>query len=236
MRLVYQIHKWIGVAVGLVLVMWIVTGVMAAGGEGHKGGERRALGPDFSRATLLPARAVLAAVALDSSIAPITQMAVERLGTRIVYRLVGARGGVMLLDAGDGTRVVVDEATAREVALMEAPKAAIGGPTLIEQHDADYPAGALPVWRVRLGDKETGLLYISAATGQVSRVDPQGALHRTVMGLHTFGSLRRFIPNGRAVRYLLYAASLICLVAVLTGYYLSLPRAWRLLGGREPRS
>ncbi|MEO8635247.1 MAG: hypothetical protein ABI587_08220 [Gemmatimonadales bacterium] len=235
MRLIYRIHKWIGVSIGLVMIMWIVTGIMATGGGGGRGGERRGIDPDFTRATLSPAQAVLAAVGVDSEIAPITQLSVERLGARIIYRLTGARGRAMLLDAGDGTRVVVDEAMAREVALLEVPMATIGGPTLIEKKDAEYPQGDVPVWRVRLGGKEAGVLHISATTGQVTRVDPDGEWHRTVMGLHTFRGLRRFIASGPAINALLIVVSVISLVGVATGYYLSLPKAWRLRG-RDERS
>jgi len=229
-RLIYQIHKWVGVGIGLMLVMWIVTGIMAAGGDAAQGRGRRETGPDFARATVTPAQAVQTAIAADSGIAPVTQLTVERLGATIVYRLTGGRGAVMLLDAGDGSRVVVDEAVAREVVLLDSPRATIGAPTLVERHDGLYQAGALPVWRVALGDDAGTVVHVNAATGALSRIDRRGQLHRTVMGLHTFGSLRRFIPSARAVYFLFVAASIISLVSVVTGYYLSLPREWRLWG------
>lgn len=230
MRLIFKIHKWVGIGIGLVLVMWIVTGVMAAGGEAAQARGRRGSGPDFARATLPPARAVQAAIAVDSGIAPITQMTVERLGAKIVYRLTGAGGAVMLLDAGDGSRVVVDEAVAREVVLLDSPRATIGAATLIERHDGVYQGGALPVWRIQLGDEVGTVVHVSVATGVLSRIDRRGQLHRTVMGLHTFGSLRRFIPNPRVVHYIFVVASIVALGSVVTGYYLSLPREWRLWG------
>ena len=234
MRLIYKIHKWIGVGIGLLVVMWIITGIMAVGGDASRGGERRGTGPDFARATLPPAIAVQTAIASDSTIAPITQMSVERLGARIVYRLVGGRGTAMLLDAGDGTRVVVDEAVAREVVLLDSPDATNSAPILVERHDGEYRGGTLPVWRVGLGDEAGTVVYVNVATGGVSRIDRKGQLHRTVMGLHTFGSLQRIVPSKRAVRYIFIVTSIISLLAVLTGYYLSLPKAWRLWG-RSPQ-
>jgi uncharacterized iron-regulated membrane protein len=234
-RLIFQIHKWVGIGIGLVLVMWIITGIMAVGGDAVQGRGRRDTGPDFARATMTPAQAVQAAISADSGIAPVTQLTVERLGAKIVYRLTGAGGAVMLLDAGDGSRVVVDEAVAREVVLLDSPKATIGAPTLIERHDGVYQGGALPVWRVALGNEAGTVVHVNVATGALSRTDRKAQLHRTVMGLHTFGSLRRFIPSARAVYYIFIAASIISLVSVLTGYYLSLPKAWRL-GGKSGRS
>lgn len=228
MRLIFKIHKWVGIGIGLVLVMWIITGIMAVGGDAARGGGHRGTGPDFSRATLPPALAVRAAVAADSGIAPITQVTVERLGAKIVYRLTGARGAVMLLDAGDGGRVVVDEAVAREVVLLDSPKATIGAPTLIERHDGVYQGGALPVWRIGLGDEAGTVVHVNVATGVLSRIDRKAQLHRTVMGLHTFGSLRRFIPSARVVYYIFIVVSIISLVSVVTGYYLSLPKEWRV--------
>ncbi len=230
MRLIFKIHKWVGIGIGLVLVMWIVTGIMAAGGDAVQGRGRRDTGPDFARATVTPAQAVQAAISADSGIAPVTQLTVERLGAKIVYRLTGADGAVMLLDAGDGSRVVVDEAVAREVVLLDSPRATIGVPKLIERHDGVYQGGALPVWRVALGDEAGTVVHVNVATGALSRIDRRGQLHRTVMGLHTFGSLRRFIPSGRVVYLLFVAASVVSLVSVVTGYYLSLPREWRLWG------
>lgn len=228
MRLIYQVHKWVGVGIGLMLAMWIITGIMAAGGDAGPGRGRRGTGPDFARATLPPAQAVQAAVAADSGIVPVSQLAVERLGAKIVYRLTGAGGAVMLLDAGDGSRVKIDEAVAREVVLLDSPRATVGAATLVERHDGLYPAGALPVWRIGLGDDAGTVAHVTVATGVLSRIDRKGQLHRTVMGLHTFRSLRRFIPSARAVYYLVVAASIISLVSVVTGYYLSLPKEWRV--------
>ena len=228
--MIYRIHKWIGVGIGLVVLMWIITGIMAVGGDSPRRGEGRDTGPDFARATLPPAQAVLTAISLDSTIAPITQVTVERLGARIVYRLAGARGEVVLLDAADGSRVVIDEAMAREVALLDSPRATIGTPSLIERHDGEYHGGPLPVWRIRLGDKAGSVVHVSIATGQLSRIDRKGQLHRTVMGLHTFGSLQRFIESKRAVRYIFLAASIVSLAAVVSGYYLALPTDWRVWG------
>jgi hypothetical protein len=226
----YRIHKWVGVGVGLLLGMWIVTGIMAAGGDAERGGSGQRTGPDFSRATLSPAQAAQAATALDSAIAPVTQVVVDRVGSRMVYRLVGARGQSLLLDAGDGSRVVVDQALAAEIALLDAPKAAMGTPTLIERHDDVYRRGPLPVWRVRLGDKEAGTLHVAVATGQLSRVDEGNELHRMAMGLHTFGSLLRIVPSRRAVYLIFISTSVVALIVVLTGYYLSLPKSWRMWG------
>jgi hypothetical protein len=226
----YRIHKWVGVGVGLLLGMWIITGIMAAGGDAERGAKGPRTGPDFSRATLSPAQAVLMALALDSTIAPVGQVVVDRVGSRMVYRLVGAGGRTVLLDAGDGSRVVVDQALAAEIALLDAPKAAMETPTLIERHDDVYRRGPLPVWRVRLGDKEAGTLHVAVATGQLSRVDEGGELHRMAMGLHTFGSLLRIVPSRRAVYLIFVTTSVIALVVVLTGYYLSLPKSWRMWG------
>ena len=56
LRLFYKVHKWVGIGIGVIFLMWIVTGILIAGGDTPKGpGDGP---PDFSRATVAPAAAL----------------------------------------------------------------------------------------------------------------------------------------------------------------------------------
>lgn len=224
LRLFYKVHKWVGVAVGVVLLMWIVTGVLLSAGEGR--GQGRATPPDYSRATVSPAAAVTAASTGDGGLTAVRSVELDRLGDRLIYRVKGTPRGVALIDAGTGERVVIDESLARALAQQAVPKGAIASAELIRANDRGYP-GSLPAWRVTFGDAEATWFHVGAQDGLVNVSTSASRISSTLHGLHTFGSLTALHIERRHIRLLLIAASVVALTVVATGYVLSLPRRRR---------
>ncbi len=222
LRLFYKVHKWVGIGIGLFLLMWIVTGMLLGGGEGRP---RDGAAPDYSRAVVSPADAQALAASGDSGLREIRSVELDRLGSRVFYRVRGA-GGTMLVDAAQPQRLEVTEALAREVAAGMFPQGTIEGVELLKRHDRGYPNGALPAYRVRFGDRAGTLVHLSVRDGLLAVSNKDLQLNGTLHGLHTFASLRSLGLSRVPIRRLLIVASLIALVVVITGYYMSLPRRW----------
>lgn len=221
-RLFYKVHKWVGVGVGLILLMWIVTGMLIGGG----GGGRPAEPPDYSRATVSPATAVAVAARSDSALGAARGVALEQIAGRLVYRVSAARGRAALVDAATGEPVVIGEGLAREIAASLAPGAAIGEVRRLEGHDGGFPRGALPAWRVVLADPAGTWVHLSR-DGLGSSNTREQRRKAVYHDLHTFATLQQVQLDRRTIRVLFLVASVISIAVVVTGYYLSLPRRWR---------
>jgi hypothetical protein len=224
LRIFYKVHKWVGVAVGVVLLMWIVTGVLLSASEGR--GKGRAAAPDYSRATVSPASAVMAASAGDSGLRDVRAIELDRLGDRVIYRVKGTPRGIALIDAATGERFTIDEPLARELAQRALPQGSVASAELIRANDRGYP-GSLPAWRVKFGDAEATWFHLGVLDGIASISTTGSRTSSTLHGLHTFGSLTALHIERRHIRLLLIAASLVALAVVATGYILSLPRRRR---------
>lgn len=221
LRWFYKVHKWVGVAIGAVLLMWIVTGVLLSAGEGRGAG--RADPPDYGKATVAPAAAAAAATAGDSGLRGIRTIELDRLGDRVIYRVKGSPRGTALIDAATGARIVITESLARELAQRTVPGGTISSAELIRANDRGYP-GSLPAWRVRFADGEATWFHVGAQDGLISISTTTSRTSSTLHGLHTFGSLTALHIERRHIRLLLIGASLVALAVVVTGYVLSLPR------------
>jgi uncharacterized membrane protein YkoI len=221
LRWFYKVHKWVGVSVGAVLLMWIVTGVLLSAGEGR--GQGRAAPPDYARATVSPAAAVAAATTGDSGLRGIRAVELDRLGDRVIYRVKGAPRGTALIDATTGVRIVISESLARELAQRAVPGGTIESAELIRANDRGYP-GSLPAWRVRFADADATWFHLGLQDGLVNISTTTSRTSSTLHGLHTFGSLTALHIERRHIRLLLIGASLVALAVVVTGYVLSLPR------------
>lgn len=227
-RWIYKVHKWIGVGIGLILLMWIVTGLLIGGGGGGGGGRPPAK-PDFSRATVSPAAALAVAALGDSGITEVGGVTLDLVAGRLVYRIGGPKGRSLLVDATTGSRVEVGEALAREAAGVIAPQAGIRRVLVLRKHDAGYPRGNLPAWRVVLDDRAETWVQLSNDGATVNSTAEQRG-KATLHNLHTFAALRGLHLGSLGIRILFVVASVISIAGVATGYYLSLPKGWRFRG------
>lgn len=222
-RLIFKVHKWVGIGIGVILLMWIVTGVLLAGGDTPRASDDAP--PDFGRATVAPAAALALATSGDSALTGVRSVEFQQLGSHFIYRIRG-KGRTVVVDAERGERLVMDEALARRVAVEAVPGATIRSAELIRAHDRGYGSGSLPAWRVTLDDEAGTLVHLSVRDGVLGTSTGAKRMHLTMHNLHTFATLKVLgLPRG-PVRWLLILASVISLVGVVTGYFMSLPKRW----------
>lgn len=224
-----RVHKWITIVIGAFFAMWIATGIVMSFPPSVAGPRGSAAIPPikYAKATITPAAAV---AALESSETPPLQVlgiTLRQIGDATVYRIELKGAPPALIDAGSGLRVPITETLAREIAQAGFPShVAIDRVELLRQHTLAYRFGPLPVYRVSFGDERRTIASVSAHDGGVQYTDRPSALRRAFTGMHDF-TILRLAMSPRIVRWLLVLASVVAAAAVVTGYYLALPKRWQ---------
>lgn len=219
-RLSRRWHRWISIAVGLVVFLWAFTGAVmvlpARLPEAHP-----AIVVPVTDDMLPPAAAVAAATRAPEPVVRSLQLRV--IAGRTYYRLDLAGEGVRLVDAITGAPFVLGDSMAARlaVAAMRTP-ARVASVQAVQAHDLWYRGGPLPVMRVRLGDE--GRI--------VAHVSPDGAVAFTsvwqrfkmVMGnLHSFVVPPFTLTADRVRKLALVATALLTVLLTVSGAVLVFP-------------
>jgi hypothetical protein len=140
---VHRIHKWIGVGIGLVLVMWLVTGILITGEDEPPGPHAVA---SLAGAVVPPSVAMAVAQASRPFPGPIISVTLGALRDRPVYEVRWKEVG-RIVDTVAGEILEVDEAWAHALAEPERQAARITSVEQIHRRDRGYQFGLLPVRR-----------------------------------------------------------------------------------------
>jgi uncharacterized iron-regulated membrane protein len=159
------LHKWLGLIIGLQLLLWTVSGFMFAWLD-HDA-------VSAEHGTHVPPRAVLTAgervVEPDAWIAnyplaEVLDVTLMSLLDRWVYRI-RLKDRVELRRADDGSRFEIDEALVGRLA--RAHYAGDGAPRIVSLHTTLEARGAGAVWQASFDDSQRTSLYFSAADGRL---------------------------------------------------------------------
>lgn len=168
-RFFVTVHKWIGLAVGIQVVLWMLSGLVMAvlpietvRGE-HNIAEQPPV-PLDSLGPLAPLDAAIAAAGGNAVSATLTTVAGDP-----VYEIKKADGTNALADARSGSVISpISEALARRIAEADfAPDFTAASATLITDGGGDY-RGRLPAWRITFDDPDNTRIYVAANDGRVS--------------------------------------------------------------------
>lgn len=221
LRLSRRWHRWGAWIVGLVVLLWTVTGIFMvlpgpAAPREAVASERITLTDD-----LLSPHAALAR-ATAGELPPIRGLELRQLDGRLVYHVWAMRGAPLLVDARSGDPVIIDDSLAvrlaRSFAGVASPVARV---ERLERSDALY-RGRLPAMRVVLATPETTVIHV-AADGVTSFAAPRQRLKGIMGRLHTFSIPRVTDPRPTLRRALLIGTSVVTLALILTGFVLLLP-------------
>jgi hypothetical protein len=236
MRLILILHRYLGVVVGLVMVLWCLSGFVMI----YQGYPRLDAG-DRLRG-LQPLRfAAAGARALDlADDARLSGFHVEMMGDRPVLRLIQGAGRRRMFDLTDGRAIDgVDAATALNIARTYARGHAIAGrPADVDVIDQDQwtvegAARRGPVYRVRFGDPAATELYIAARTGEAAQITT-----RATRLWSYFGAVPHWLypmvlrSNGKLWDMVVVWVSLAGVFLTVTGGYVGIVRFRRYNGGR----
>jgi hypothetical protein len=208
------VHKWTGIGIGAVVIVWVVSTFALL--LDHESSVSPPAPEQLSTLVISPAEAIRRS-ALPEDTATVTGLSLQPLGDRVVWR-VQRRGRLAVLvdgETGDSVAITSDRAA---VVARRATSAEVTSVTFQETHSADYPAGRIPVYRVDLTDGQSA--FVSTGDGSVV-VRHRGFWSRTRIGdLHTFDPMR-LLPRGNEIRVgSLLLTGAISLVLAVTGFVL----------------
>jgi hypothetical protein len=226
------IHKWIGVVIGLALLMWTITGIIMAL-PGRRVRETSVGTIDLSRATIAPVQA-LARLADRDSASPVRAVSLIQILDHVVYRAETARR-TLLVNAENGQPFEITPAIAEGLA-RRSIRGTVGEATVerLTTHDSRYASGDLPAYRVTLNGAAT-VAYVSARDGSVIQGDSRRL--RSIVGkLHDFSAIKLLISADWVHRALAIGTCSLAIIGILTGYWLALYRPRRPMRNTEPAS
>lgn len=227
-----RIHKWIGVGSGVLLVLWIVTGVLiAARGEGRAVLQSAAPVPDYRMARISPSEAISALDERGRASGDIGSLRLELIGSRPTYVIRSEGSGISLVDAMTGVSFEIDGPRALQIARdLYGGTGTPADPVLVDSRGLRYFMGELPAYRVAFDDDYGTEIYVAVRSGTVSWWDGKSWTQRLMMTAHTLGPIGTFF-GPRLRRALMVGGGLVTLLVALSGYYL----AWRRGGWRFRR-
>lgn len=208
LKLIYKWHKWIGVSVGVILAMWLFTGIIMVAGPRPPSSPTPRV--DFSAAVISPAQAAA------RSSAPVTQIDLIAVGTAPVYKLSTASGSV-LVDARSGELLVINDSLAMVIARQSS---GISAPAKAKRLGSGEGASG---YRVMFSDEASTVVEIEAS-GAARVTDKLKRFRNVIGGLHTFGVLRGVNASRGTIQGLLILIAGTALVSVVLGYVMALPR------------
>lgn len=167
-RLLYLIHRWMGVAACVLMALWFVSGIVMLFVGYPK------LTP-WERLRTLPAlQSEHCCVSLQQALAaarsPVKEAMLTSVGKRSIYRLQLRDGRIVTIDAGTGTRI--DIGTPQVLASAQAflPNATAHEIGTVNEDRWTHSRGLdahRPLHIVQMEDPDRTRLYLSSATGEV---------------------------------------------------------------------
>ena len=167
-RLLKKVHKWVGLLIGLQVLLWLISGLVISLLDSEKtSGKQWA-----SKSTTMP-RTLEPVTLLEPAELP-AALVNDALGIDLTFRhgkpvyVVRRPDGETLVDASNAEVIVIDKTSARQTALSDF----IGNGEIVSIEKGMAPDretrdsnGAY--WRVNFSDRSNTSIYISASTGEI---------------------------------------------------------------------
>ncbi|MCH7807386.1 MAG: PepSY domain-containing protein [Proteobacteria bacterium] len=164
------IHKWLGLAIGIQMLLWVLSGVVMTlvNIELHDEWPEYGIAeqPPFEITgtdPIFPIQTIIQTAGKSAQNATL-----KALGGKPVYQVNFGEGGPDLYDATTGELLTpIGADMALELALLDfKPEANPAAPVWLTETNNEYRRG-VPVWMIDMLDEEGTHLYISPQTGQI---------------------------------------------------------------------
>lgn len=227
-RLFLSVHKWVGIALGVLLFIWLVSGIVMIW-------PMKLIAPpvanrltDVRDVTLSPAQAGALVATREGDTAALREFTLVIINGQAHYRLALKSGKYYLLNASTGERLTVDRDQAAAMALAGLPAPLpVAGVEEVRRHNFAYPRGPLPVWRVNFGDPKHTVAWVAPPDGSIAYSTGGHRVRYFIAALHTFDQIKTMGFSKATQHWVLGLTSAVAVLLVFTGYYLVLPRQWR---------
>lgn len=216
-----RLHKWIGLILGLQLLIWAASGAAMAllDMEEVAGGPVRA-----AASPAAPAASAWNRIRRALGDEAVSGVEVRPLLDRHVVQL-STVAGTRLFDAADGRPIAVDAALARRIAVAAyVGEARVAGVSALQELTLEVREHALPIWRVDFEDEANSSFYISAETGRLlERRNDSWRIWDFAWMLHNMDYANRTSFN----HPLIITVAFGILWLAVTGIFLLFRTAWR---------
>ncbi len=231
----YKVHKWISIVTGLVIAMWLVTGIVLTSPDPfpqvlpHYAGSPAM--PDFRTVEMSPAEAVGRLAGILGQTPSVSAVKLTQVwDLALVYHITLTDGQIYLIDAATGNQFEMTPDMAAAIAKADyATGSLVARVERLEQHDLGYMDGPLPAYRVVFDERKATYTHIAVYSGELQRTN---IMHRAILiisGLHTLETFIVFFHNkDMLINLLVWLATIFSLIAAVVGYYLALPRRWHV--------
>ena len=168
MRFLKKLHKWVGLIIGLQVLLWVLSGLVISLLDPVKlSGRQWANSTPHELVSLPPGTLLepdeLPAVFLADALS--VRLAVNR---GIPVYKIQSKAGETLLDAVDGSIIVTGKADAEKLALQDfTGNGEIVSTTSGTAPDLETRDSSGPYWRVNFSDDANTSIYIAASSGEI---------------------------------------------------------------------
>ena len=217
---VILIHKWTGITIGVLLGMWLVTGVFLVIPT------PRPLPPasiSYDSMTVSPAQATMVARAHADG-HEVRNLSLRQLGGGLLYQVNLIGSGPVLVDGQSGAVVqITDSLVMASVRKRFGADVEIDRVEYLERRTLSYLFGPLPAYRVEIGDEARSVVHVAVRDGRLRASTGRSRFVGAMGAIHTFEALRIVRIGQRGERWLLILTSSVAFILVVTGYLLTLP-------------
>ncbi len=212
-----QLHKWIGLIIGIQILLWISGGFIMSffpiekvrGEHNVREAEALAITPDRLGVTI---PFVLEQLELTS----VRDVRIRPVLDRLVYEIRPLDGAPIIVDAKNGEILSpIGKEMAETIAKQDfSGDGALTSISLLDKGNAEY-RGPVPVWRVEFNDSDNTHLYVSPDLGRiVARRNGTWRLYDFFWMLHIMDYQERENFNNKLV----VSAAAIAFIFVITGF------------------
>ena len=168
MRLLRKLHKWIGLLIGVQVLLWLLSGLMISLLDPDKVSGKR-----WTSTSVAEFQTLEPVIVLEPAEVP-AGLLKDAIGIGLTYRhgkpvyLVKRVNSETLVDASDGAVIVFDKTEAEQVAQKDF--SGDGEIVSIESGmapDRETRGSQGAYWRVNFSDRSNTAIYISASTGEI---------------------------------------------------------------------
>ena len=226
----YSLHKWTSIVTGIAILMWLITGLVMTAPDlisiSHPEVHPQPPALDFHTVAMSPAEAIAHLKTNLSTDKGIKSVDLKQIHRQVAYQIVLADGSTHLIDVMTGQTLEITPALAETIARTVYPiQANVQQVELLQTHDSGHFYGDVPAYRVSFNDAQQTYVHVALNSGEVSVNNRATRLIELFTVLHTFEIFDILRPDQEElIGQLIWASSIITLLAAVIGYYLALPR------------
>lgn len=224
--LVRKLHKWVFVFMGIFMLAWITSGLVMILPKGWFGAVayNDQSEVDYTQAVISPSETVARLERQAGTEAEIRRVMLRTIDSRLVYEVRYHNEAPRLIDAHSGEPFSFTPELAEKIVRrnfdLDAP---LHESIRLNDHDSSYPAGQLPVYRVRFSDNPDVSYFVQESNLRVFRSSPLSRVRGAVVSLHNLGPIE-YLTGSHDLRHnMLVATAIISLIGTLAGAILTLP-------------